>query len=106
VPGDYSGSSVSTPVLPKVTGVIGTIYKKKSVKLHWNTIKGVKGYEIWRSLSPDSAFAYVSSTGSAKYTDSKLKLNATYYYRIRAYVIINGIRYYSNGDSDIVSVML
>ena len=74
---------------------------KKAVKLSWAAPEGVDvdGYEIFRSTRKNSGYGTEPyfETPKTSYTNSKgLKSGKTYYYRVRAYVEINGERHYTD----------
>ena len=73
---------------------------KKAVKLSWSAPEGVDvdGYEIFRSTKKNSGYGTEPyfETPKTSYTNSKgLKSGKTYYYKVRAYVEINGERHYT-----------
>ena len=74
---------------------------KKAVKLSWAAPEGVDvdGYEIFRSTKKNSGYGTEPyfETPKTSYTNSKgLKSGKTYYYKVRAYVEINGERHYTD----------
>ncbi len=82
---------------------------KISYKLNYNkvtlNIKKVKdavGYRIYRSYD-NKTYKFIGSTKSLSYTDTKLKINQTYYYKVKAYKIVKGEKVYSL-NSNIVKV--
>ncbi len=90
-------------------GNVGTIaitskgYNK--VKISWNGADGASGYRIYRSTSPTGTFTKIKSiTSSSKvtYTNTGLSCGTTYYYKVRAYRLIDG-NYYFGAYSDVVS---
>lgn len=67
-----------------------------SVKVSWKNVKGAAGYEIYRAL-PGRQFKKIKTMKSGKvlqYTDHGLKRNTSYYYRIKAYRLVDGRKYY------------
>ena len=74
---------------------------KKAVTLSWAAPEGVDvdGYEIFRSTKKNSGYGtepYFETT-KTNYTNSKgLKSGKTYYYKVRAFVEINGERHYTD----------
>ena len=69
--------------------------------LSWAAPEGVNvdGYEIFRSTKKNSGYGtepYFETT-KTNYTNSKgLKSGKTYYYKVRAFVEINGERHYTD----------
>jgi fibronectin type 3 domain-containing protein len=92
----FSPVASARPVLGGVTGVTAVCRNATKIKLSWRAVSGKSGYEIWRSTSPEGGFALLKSTTSRSFTDSRLITGTTYYYMVRAYVTVNGVRYYSS----------
>lgn len=72
---------------------------KKKVKLSWTNpdpdAVPVGGYQIYRSLEPNSGFKKIASTKEMQYTDTtNMKYSTKYYYKIRVYKTINSKTYY------------
>lgn len=60
-------------------------------------IEGVNGYEILYSGTADGTYTRLKdiAAGKASAKTSGQKLGQTYYYKVRSYIIINNVRYYS-----------
>jgi len=74
-------------------------YKGKMV-IKWTVngtaVTGVK-YQIYRSTQKKSGFVKMFTTSKLTYTNTKnLKAGKTYYYKVRAYITIDGVKYYSD----------
>lgn len=74
---------------------------KKVIRLTWTAQDGVDvdGYEIFRSTKKNSGFGKKPyfTTSNTSYTNTKdLKAGKTYYYKVRAFVVINGERVYTD----------
>lgn len=57
---------------------------------------GYEGYEIYRSSYPNKGFVKITDTTNSNYVDQKLIYNKYYYYKIRAYKMVEGMKVYSN----------
>lgn len=72
---------------------------KKSVKVTWKKVKGIKGYQIQYSTNKKfkkgNKTITVKSTKSTSATIKKLKSKKTYYVRMRTYKVVNGKKVYS-----------
>lgn len=64
-----------------------------SIMLSWNKIKEASSYKIYRSDTINGTYSYIGITNSTSYLDENLKSNETYYYRVRAYKKVNGVKY-------------
>ncbi|UEL47597.1 fibronectin type III domain-containing protein [Terrisporobacter hibernicus] len=90
----YSNTVSAKPVLktPNVTLKAGS----KKITIKWIKINGAKGYKIYRSTSKNGKYSLIKTTTSSSYTNSKLKKGGRYYYKVRAYRIVNGKTIYGN----------
>ena len=72
---------------------------KKAVTITWTNTSGVKfdGVEIFRSLKKNFGYGknpiYTSKSG--KYYNTSVKKGKKYYYKVRSYIEVDGIKYYS-----------
>ena len=75
-----------------------TITKKNStsVKVKWNKINGTTGYEIYKSTSKTKNFKLLKRVNNSYSSYSfKATRNKKYYYKIRAYKLVDGKRIYA-----------
>jgi len=72
---------------------------KKSIKVTWKKVKGIKGYQIQYSTNKKfkkgNKTITVKSKKSTSATIKKLKSKKKYYVRMRTYKIVNGKKVYS-----------
>jgi len=68
--------------------------KKRTAKLTWKKAKNAKGYEIWRSAKNKKNFKKIKTVKKLSYKNTKLKKGRTYYYKVRAYRIVDGKKVY------------
>lgn len=71
------------------------------ITIQWNKIEGVTGYEILRSTSKDSGYAPIGTSDSTKFVDKNTISGTTYYYKVRAYVAVNGLSIYGKESEDV-----
>ena len=89
---------------------------KTSVKLTWNKLKGAQGYEVLRAVTTSDGKNYSADLGttnsytkwtlvkdikkaSAKtYTVKRLAAGQNYGFKVRAYKVVNGKKYYIEGE--------
>ncbi len=64
--------------------------------LTYNKVSGAKGYQIYRSTSKYGTYKRVATTQYRSYTNRSLKRNKTYYYKVRAYRVVNGKTVYGS----------
>lgn len=93
---------VSRTTLKKVTqnSVKLSSKKNKKVKISWKNIAGETGYEISKSTrkSGTNVIATVKGT-SAKSKVLTVEKGRTYYYKVRAYKLVDGVRVYGPWSS-------
>jgi fibronectin type 3 domain-containing protein len=75
-------SATTWPEAP--TGVSATAVSFSSIRITWNAVTGASSYTVYRSASPDGAYALVGTSPTASYTDTGLTGSTTYYYQISA----------------------
>ncbi len=91
---DSSGVSVvylQTPILSSATNKNGYIDVK------WSSVKGAKGYNVYRKTSKNGKWTKVTSTTGTTYTDKNIKSDGNYIYTVRAYNGENISSYVANG---------
>lgn len=76
---------------------------KKAIKVTWLNTSGVNfdGIEIFRSVKKNSAYGKkpLYTSKSDKYYNTAIKSGTRYYYRVRGYIEVNGVKYYSDWSS-------
>ncbi len=63
------------------------------IKLTWTSVSKSEKYKIYRADSKDGEYEYVGIVTGTEFTDSNLDSDTTYYYRVRAYKKISGVKY-------------
>lgn len=77
-----------------------SVAKKGSITVKW-TVKGdaavADGYQIWKSTKKDSGYKKAFTTTKKSYKNTKgLKKGKRYYYKVRAYKVVDGKTVYSD----------
>ena len=89
-----SGKTVNITTLKKVNG-IAVAKSGTKVKVSWNNISGETGYQISRSTSKTSTnIVSTFETTSGDYKTVSANLGTTYYYKVRAYKVVDGNKIY------------
>lgn len=102
VVGTESAVVSATPSVKKVNLKTVSNVKGQKAEMTWDKLSGVTGYAVYRA---DSTGKYtriktINGSGTVKYTNSylktdvKLKMNAKYSYKIRAFVTVDGVNVY------------
>ena len=75
-------------VYPSKSKLVSVKLKKKKVQIQWKKISNAKGYVLYRATSSKGSYKKIKTITKAstvKYTDTKVKKNKKYYYKVRAY---------------------
>ena len=72
---------------------------KISIKIAWNKVNGATGYEVYRSTNDGKNYSIVSNSSGSTFNNLGLTSKKTYKYKVRAYMTINGVKYYSSFSS-------
>lgn len=91
----YSSYKSATPILGKPAG-LKTAAGTKSITVSWNATDGATGYELYGSTSKTSGFKLLKSLSSLEYLHTSLVTGKTYYYKVRAYRLVNGKKVYGD----------
>ncbi len=97
----YSDYSQYKAAMPLSIPVITKVEAKSSTEISiiWKPISGVAGYTVYRSNSAKGTYAEIKKLSSTKYTDTGLKANTTYYYKICCYKTVSGVSFNSDYSS-------
>lgn len=94
----YSKVVSAKAALKAPLGVNAESKTYNSIKITWDKVAGASGYEIYRATSLDgkySSIKRITSPYTTSYTNTGLKTGKTYYYKVKAYKVVNGNRVYS-----------
>lgn len=102
--GYFSNVVSSSPKLSSTTAKASSS-SYSSNKVTWSSVLGARGYQVYRATSKNGTYSLnktVTSGNSLSYTNTGLTTGKTYYYKVRAYRVVDGKKVYSN-YSNIVS---
>lgn len=95
---NYSKVLRVKPALLTPTGVKASGNTYNSVKVTWNNVEEASYYQLWRSTSADGKYVklgtYKADTLSG--ISRQLACGTKYYYKVRAYKVVNGKAIYSD----------
>lgn len=96
--GNYSDAyTASTKCLrPSITL---TSPKTKTINVSWKKVNGADGYAVYRSTSKSGTYSLkktIIKGSTLSYTNTGLTKNKTYYYKVKAYKIVDGKKIYSD----------
>ncbi len=87
-------STTAFPATPLSPSAVSGSYN--SIKISWTKSPGpVTGYMIFRYNPATTIFNKLNTTTLTEYTDTNLKTGEAYYYKVKSYVTIDGVTYYS-----------
>ena len=72
---------------------------KNSIQISWDKVDRATGYEVFRSTSENSNYVRVKTitdNNTTQIISPNLKEDTTYYYRVKAYIEIDGQKIYSS----------
>jgi len=87
--GSYSSKKYAVPTLKQVVNVKATA-TENSIKLTWNKVNGAKGYQVYRAFSKNGTYKKLKTVTGRTLTNINLTVNKGYYYKVRAYRVVNG----------------
>lgn len=102
--GDYSGAKSGGP--SKVKGVKTKALKNHKVCITYTKTTRADGYVVYRATTKNGDYKRIGTVkekNAFTFTDTTVKKGKTYYYKMRAYKLINGKKVYGS-FSDKVSV--
>ena len=92
------------PVLTVPNSIKATSSSYNKVTVTWKKVDGATGYKVYRATKKNGNYKSVKTVKNVKtWTDSNLKKNKIYYYKVRAYKTVDGSKVYG-AYSDVKSV--
>ena len=80
----------------KVTNLNLTSASLTSIKVAWDKMDNVDGYEVYYATSKSGKYTKAKTTTSTSTTITKLATGKTYYFKVRSYKTVNGKKVYSS----------
>ena len=93
---DLSASDIKAM---KPSGVKAATYSYSKIKVSWDKMDGVDGYQVYRSTSKNGTYKRAYSTADPDknwYINTGRTTGKTYYYKVRGYKEISGKKVYTN----------
>ncbi len=97
--GAYSDIVSANPKLATPSGVKAAVSSATAVTVSWNKVTGATGYEVWRCETSNGTYVKLGSLTETTRKCPGLTTGKTYYFKVRAYVTVNGTKYYSSYSS-------
>lgn len=70
------------------------VYKTNAITLTWSKVANATGYEIYRATKSNGKYVKIGTTTKAPFINKSLKAGTMYYYKVRAYKTVNGVKTY------------
>lgn len=90
--GGFSAAGKGKPALGAPEVSPGGSKGKAAVK--WKKVKGASGYQIWRAGSKSGRYQILGTAGQTSFKDKKAVRGKVYYYKVRAYRMVNKKKVY------------
>lgn len=91
--GGDSNEVSATPAIAAPSGVTLTNQSYNSIRIRWKRVSQAEGYRVLRASSANGKYktiATVKGNAALSYTDKKLAVGKTYFYKVCAYNAVNG----------------
>lgn len=102
----FSSETSAVPSLSTITAKASTAGYNK-IKVSWTKVSGAHGYYVYRATSKTGTYSYVGTINSGSilsYINSSLSTGKTYFYKVKAYRVVNSKKYYSPYSSMVSAV--
>lgn len=95
---------VQVPQVP--ANVLAAPVNYDKIKISWSEVSGAAGYQIYRSDSLNGTYTNLATAQSKEFINLGLKTGTTYYYKVRAYKLVEGSNIYSGFTPSIIGKTL
>ena len=100
--GTFSAKKSGTPMLKNSSNITVTMQSSSSATISWTPVNGATGYEVYRSQSAKGTYQKIGTVTATSYNDSELSAGQQYFYKVRAYRVVNNTNQYGT-YSNVVS---
>ncbi len=71
------------------------------IRISWYSYEDNTGYQVYRGFNETGSYAIIATVDGSTYSylNSPLTTNRSYFYKVRAYLVVDGITYYSDYTS-------
>lgn len=81
--------------IPTVKGLAHN-YSANTITLKWKADSNITGYEIFTYDTKKKTYVKAGTTTKTSYKLKNLKSGTTYKFKVRAYIVVNDVKYYSD----------
>ena len=96
--GSFTAPIEGMTILPGAGGFSSTLAENGTVTSSWYAVKGASGYQLQRAPAANGNYVTIGETAATRLTD-RLTESGDYFYRIRAFAIVNGKKVYGDFSS-------
>ncbi|GFP75534.1 leucine-rich repeat protein [Clostridium fungisolvens] len=96
---DFTSIVNAKPILAMPSSFKSAPISYNSVLSSWGAVTGAAGYELYRSASSTGTYSLVTTTTATSYNNTGLATGTTYYYKVRAYCLVESAKVYSDFTS-------
>ena len=89
-----SAKPTPQPSLSTPNNVNAVAESTSSIKISWDSVPYASGYQVFRSTSATSGFTSIGCYTDLSKVSVGLKAGTTYYYKVRAYVEVDGQKHF------------
>ena len=94
--GNYAGTLKKTFTIKLGAATAKVTAGSKKATISWSKVAGASGYQVYMSTSKSGTYTSIKTTTSLSFTKTGLKTGRTYYFKVRAYVTVNGKKVYGD----------
>jgi fibronectin type 3 domain-containing protein len=92
--------TIVDPVISQPASFIATS-TKNGVKLTWEKVDDISGYEIYKKDSADAEWKKLTTLTETEYLDKAAVYNTEYFYMVKAYKYVGSKTLYSSGENSV-----
>ena len=80
---------------------------KKKATITWKAVTGATGYEVYMAKTKTGTYSKIKAVSSStkSYTKTGLTKGKRYYFKVKAYKTINGVKVYSATSTVVMSAV-
>jgi len=87
------------PTVAKVASLAAKANSCSDITLTWKKVSGAKGYEVYSYNKTKKKYVLLKTVTKNSYKNTKLKADTQYNYKVRAYKVQDGKKYYGSFSS-------
>lgn len=89
----YSNQVSVIPTFSKTKDIKAQAKYNQAITVTWTNVNGATSHKVYHASSENETYIYIGYSYSNSYEDIDLISGKTYYYHVRAYKMIDGVKY-------------